>query len=155
MPINSGKTNAILLFQRSFSNSFRQTDKYLFNALQPSIDGLLKHDLTKQEPTFVADAIKLFLQLHQIRERAVNNHLTQTAPSAPTEQTNVDLPDPSNDLDVTIHAHLNHSIASVDKETIEKQKHEVKIYFRDFRLDFSYSLQGSIKISFLCCKNNS
>lgn len=106
----------------------------MFNALQPSIDGLLKHDLTKQEPTFVADAIKLFLQLHQIRERAVIDHLTRTGPSNTVEPTNVDLPDPTNDLDVTIHAHLNSSISSVnkqslDKETVEKQKHEARLKY--------------------------
>lgn len=91
----------------------------------------MKHDLTKQEPTFVADAIKLFLQLHQIRERAVINHLTQTAPPNTAETANMDIPDPANDpnttdLDMTIHAHLNQSIVSVNKETVEKQKHEVK-----------------------------
>jgi hypothetical protein len=111
----------------------RQTDKYLFNALQLSIEGLLKNDLTKQEPTFVADAIKLFLQLHQIRERAVINHLMQDAPSATTtDASNMDLNDPNTtNLDVTIHAHLNSSIVSInkqalDKETVEKQKHEVR-----------------------------
>jgi hypothetical protein len=113
----------------------RQTDKYLFNALQPSIDSLLKNDLTKQEPTFVADAIKLFLQLHQIRERAVINHLMQNVPPSSIDAPNVDLPDPTTDpnttnLDLTIHAHLNSSIVSInkqalDKETVEKQKHEV------------------------------
>jgi hypothetical protein len=109
----------------------RQTDKYLFNALQPSIEGLLKNDLTKQEPTFVADAIKLFLQLHQIRERAVINHLMQDSPSSAMDASNVDLNDPNTtNLDLTIHAHLNTSIVStskqvLDKETVEKQKHEV------------------------------
>ena len=109
----------------------RQTDKYLFNALQPSIEGLLKNDITKQEPTFVADAIKLFLQLHQIRERAVINHLMQNAPSSTSDAINVDLTDPNTtNLDLTIHAHLNSSIVSVnkqavDKETVERQKHEV------------------------------
>lgn len=101
----------------------------MFNALQPSIDGLLKHDLTKQEPTFVADAIKLFLQLHQIRERAVIDHLTRTGPSNTVESANVDLPDPTNDLDVTIHAHLNSSISSMNKETVEKQKHEARLKY--------------------------
>ncbi len=112
----------------------RQTDKYLFNALQPSIEGLLKNDSTKQEPTFVADAIKLFLQLHQIRERAVINHLMQTessSSSAAVDASNVDLNDPNTtNLDLTIHAHLNSSTISnnkqaLDKETVEKQKHEV------------------------------
>ena len=107
----------------------------MFNALQPSIDGLLKNDSTKQEPTFVADAIKLFLQLHQIRERAVIDHLTQTSSSSNSTKANFELPDPINDpnttnLDLTIQAHLNCSTVSVnkqalDKETVEKQKHEV------------------------------
>lgn len=113
----------------------RQTDKYLFNALQPSIEGLLKNDLTKQEPTFVADAIKLFLQLHQIRERAVINHLMDTTPSSTIDPSNVDLNDPNTtNLDLTIHAHLNSSTISInkqalDKETVEKQKHEVNCFF--------------------------
>lgn len=59
------------------------------------------------------------------------------------DMTNVDLPDPTNDpnttnLDLTIHAHLNISTMStnkqaLDKETVEKQKHEVNIsYFDNF-----------------------
>jgi hypothetical protein len=118
----------------------------LFNALQPSIDGLLKNDLTKQEPTFVADAIKLFLQLHQIRERAAINHLMHMAPSSAIDNGIVDLPDPSNDpnttdLDLTIHAHLNSSVVSfnkqvLDKETVDKQKHEVISIVRS--LDISH-----------------
>jgi hypothetical protein len=109
----------------------RQTDKYLFNALQSSIEGLLNNDSTKLEPTFVADAIKLFLQLHQIRERAVINHLMETTSTSTVDAQNVDLNDPNTtNLDLTIHAHLNSSIVSInkqalDKETVEKQKHEV------------------------------
>ena len=132
MLINIGKQK-IRILPFSFDLFLkRQTDKYLFNALQPSIEGLLNNDQTKQEPTFVADAIKLFLQLHQIRERAVINHLMQDAPSATTDGTNVDLNDPNTtNLDVTIHAHLNSSIMSMnkqalDKETVERQKHEVR-----------------------------
>ena len=112
--------------------------------MQSSIDGLLKNDLTKQEPTFVADAIKLFLQLHQIRERAVINHLTQDVPSSLINATNVDLPDPIADpnttnLDLTIHAHLNSSISStnkqtLDKEIVEKQKHEVLTFLKSVKL---------------------
>ncbi|CAF2641633.1 unnamed protein product [Rotaria sp. Silwood2] len=126
-------------FFPAYADKFWQTDKYLFNALQPSIDGLLKNDLTKQEPTFVADAIKLFLQLHQIRERAVIDHLMQTVPASSVDTANVDLPDPTNDpnttnLDLTIHAHLNNSMVSVnkqtlDKETVEKQKHEARLKY--------------------------
>ena len=139
MRINSGKHQWIISCPLYFYLCVsRQTDKYLFNALQPSIDGLLKNDLTKQEPTFVADAIKLFLQLHQIRERAAINHLMQTAPPSALEAAaNIDLPDPANDpnttnLDLTIHAHLNSSIVSnnkqvLDKETMDKQKHEVRL----------------------------
>jgi hypothetical protein len=56
----------------------------------------------------------------------------QDAPSAAIDATNMDLNDPNTtNLDLTIHAHLNSSIVStnkqaVDKETVEKQKHEVK-----------------------------
>ena len=63
----------------------------------------------------------------------------QTAPPSALEATHVDLPDPANDpnttnLDLTIHAHLNSSIVStnkqaLDKETVEKQKHEVRFIF--------------------------
>ncbi|CAF3443486.1 unnamed protein product [Rotaria sp. Silwood1] len=121
-------------FFPAYADKFWQTDKYLFNSLQPSIDGLLRNDSTKQEPTFVADAIKLFLQLHQIRERAVIDHLMQTAPQSSGDATNVDLPDPTTDLDLTIHAHLNNSMVSVnkqtlDKETVEKQKHEARLKY--------------------------
>ncbi|CAF3641117.1 unnamed protein product [Rotaria sordida] len=127
-------------FFPAYADKFWQTDKYLFNSLQPSIDGLLNNDSTQQEPTFVADAIKLFLQLHQIRERAVIDHLMQTAPSSSSiDTTNVDLPDPTNDpnttdLDLTIHAHLNNSMISInkqtlDKEIVEKQKHEARLKY--------------------------
>ncbi|CAF1502186.1 unnamed protein product [Adineta steineri] len=116
--------------------NFGQIDKYLFNALQPSIDGLLKNDLTKQEPTFVADAIKLFLELHQIRERAVLNHLMQNAPSSSdNDGIHVDLNDPNTtNLDLTIHAHLNYSAVStnkqtLDKEIVEKQQHEAQLKY--------------------------
>jgi hypothetical protein len=56
----------------------------------------------------------------------------QDTPSAAIDATNMDLNDPNTtNLDLTIHAHLNSSIVStnkqaVDKETVEKQKHEVK-----------------------------
>ena len=125
-------------FFPAYADKYWQTDKYLFNALEPSIEGLLKNDLTKQEPTFVADAIKLFLQLHQIRERSVINHLMQTAPlstTTPDDATNMDLNDPNTtNLDLTIHAHLNSSTMSVnkqalDKETVERQKHEARLKY--------------------------
>ncbi|CAF0754699.1 unnamed protein product [Adineta steineri] len=120
-------------FFPTYADKFWQTDKYLFNALQPSIDGLLKNDLTKQEPTFVADAIKLFLQLHQIRERAVLNHLMQNAPSSSSDNDgiDVDLNDPNTtNLDLTIHAHLNCStVSTLDKEIVEKQKHEARLKY--------------------------
>lgn len=61
----------------------------------------------------------------------------QNVPTSSGDTTNVDLPDPTNDpnttnLDLTIHHHLNSSISSVnkqalDKETVEKQKHEVNL----------------------------
>jgi hypothetical protein len=60
----------------------------------------------------------------------------QTVPPSDNDATNVDLNDPNTtNLDLTIHAHLNCSIAStnkqtLDKETVEKQKHEV-----NFRLN--------------------
>ncbi|CAF0826475.1 unnamed protein product [Adineta steineri] len=120
-------------FFPTYADKFWQTDKYLFNALQPSIDGLLNNDLTKQEPTFVADAIKLFLQLHQIRERAVLNHLMQNAPSSSSDNDgiDVDLNDPNTtNLDLTIHAHLNCStVSTLDKEIVEKQKHEARLKY--------------------------
>jgi hypothetical protein len=59
----------------------------------------------------------------------------QTVPPSSSDTPNVDLPDPTTDpnttnLDLTIHAHLNSSTVSInkqalDKETVEKQKHEV------------------------------
>jgi hypothetical protein len=55
----------------------------------------------------------------------------QTAPSSSIDAPDVDLNDPNTtNLDLTIHAHLNSSIVSInkqtlDKETVEKQKHEV------------------------------
>ena len=152
----------------------RQSDKYLFNALQPSIEGLLKNDLTKQEPTFVADAIKLFLQLHQIRERAVINHLMQDAPSSTADAGNVDLNDPNTtNLDVTIHAHLNSSIVSInkqalDKETVERQKHEVNdfsrvilmminllpIFYSKARLKYHFYVARMILVQLKSCTND-
>ncbi|CAF0924633.1 unnamed protein product [Adineta steineri] len=85
------------------------------------------------QPTFVADAIKLFLQLHQIRERAVLNHLMQNAPSSSSDNDgiDVDLNDPNTtNLDLTIHAHLNCStVSTLDKEIVEKQKHEARLKY--------------------------
>ncbi|CAF3088628.1 unnamed protein product [Rotaria socialis] len=141
-------------FFPAYADKFWQTDKYLFNSLEPSIEGLLKNDFTKQEPTFVADAIKLFLQLHQIRERAVIDHLMKNVPASSGDTTNVDLPDPTNDpnttnLDLTIHAHLNSSIISVnkqalDKETVEKQKHEARLKYHFY---VAHTILGQLKSS--------
>ena len=84
----------------------------------------------------------------------------QTAPPSSTDTAaNVDLPDPSTDpnttnLDLTIHAHLNSSVIStnkqtLDKETVEKQKHEVR-FVSGSGVTRSFVFQGSIKISLLC-----
>jgi len=71
----------------------------------------------------------------------------------------MDLNDPNTtNLDLTIHAHLNSSIVStnkqaVDKETVEKQKHEVKKSIR-IKIDLCILFKGSFEISFLCCTND-
>jgi len=74
----------------------------------------------------------------------------QDAPSSTIDAANVDLNDPNTtNLDLTIHAHLNSSIVSInnqalDQETVEKQKHEARLKYHFY---VARTILGQLKSS--------
>ncbi|CAF0864161.1 unnamed protein product [Didymodactylos carnosus] len=131
------KTGGMLTtFFPAYADKFWQSDSYLFNALQPSIDGLLNNESTKNEPSYIKDVIKLFLQLHQIRECSVIKNLRGMPPTTQPQSIHVNENNENidgsakTDLDITIQHHLNNTAsAPPDMLLIEKQKHDARLKY--------------------------